>query len=85
MRKLAYRRYSEGRAAHWLILIAADRVDAAGKPSPLLATLHPDNPITETGVMPSFTAMASTHGSASIALMWCIRQWIQSLSPAPGS
>ena len=34
---------------------------------------------------PSFTAMASTHGSASIALMWCIRRWIRSLSPAHGS
>src|SRR4051812_22685009 len=28
IRKYAYRRYGEGRAAHWLLLIAADRVDA---------------------------------------------------------
>src|SRR5690606_22472620 len=28
LRKLSYARFSEGRAAHWLILIAADRVDA---------------------------------------------------------
>jgi hypothetical protein len=28
LRRAAYRRYSEARAAHWLILIAADRVDA---------------------------------------------------------
>src|SRR4051812_25355226 len=28
LRRLAYRRYSEARAAHWLILLAADRVDA---------------------------------------------------------
>jgi hypothetical protein len=41
MRKLAYRRYSEGRAAHWLILIAADRVDAAESHLRSLATLHP--------------------------------------------
>ena len=54
MRKLAYRRYSEGRAAHWLILIAADRVDAAESHLRSLATLHPDNPITETGVMAEF-------------------------------
>ena len=33
---------------------------------------------------PSFTATASTHGSAGIALMWCIRRWIRSLSPAHG-
>ena len=52
--KLAYRRYSEGRAAHWLILIAADRVDAAESHLRSLATLHPDNPITETGVMTEF-------------------------------
>src|SRR5215213_45401 len=51
MRKLAYRRYSEGRAAHWLILMAADRVDAAESHLRSLTTLHPDNPITETGVM----------------------------------
>jgi hypothetical protein len=28
MRRFAYKRYSEGRAAHWLILMAADRVDS---------------------------------------------------------
>src|SRR5689334_954542 len=28
MRRFAYARYSEGRAAHWLILLASDRVDA---------------------------------------------------------
>src|SRR4051794_13348685 len=27
MRKYAYRRFSEARASHWLILMAADRVD----------------------------------------------------------
>ncbi len=27
MRKYSYAKYSEGRAAHWLILMAADRVD----------------------------------------------------------
>jgi hypothetical protein len=27
VRRLAYRRYSEGRAAHWLLLLAADRLD----------------------------------------------------------
>jgi hypothetical protein len=54
MRKLADRRYSEGRAAHWLILIAADRVDAAESHLRSLVTLRPDNPITETGVMAEF-------------------------------
>ena len=55
LRKLSYRRYSEARAAHWLILIAADRVDAWESHLRSFATLHPDNPVTETGVRAEFT------------------------------
>lgn len=51
MRKYAYRRYSEARAAHWLVLLAAERVDAVGSHLRSLASLRPDNPITETGVL----------------------------------
>ena len=51
IRKYAYRRFSEARAAHWLLLIAADRVDATGAHLRSLATLRPDNPVTETGVL----------------------------------
>jgi hypothetical protein len=54
IRKYAYT-YSEGRAAHWLLLIAADRVDATEHDVKSLATLHPDNPITETGVLSEFS------------------------------
>jgi hypothetical protein len=61
MRKYAYRKYSEGRAAHWLVLIAADRVDAWESHLGSLLTLHPDNPITETGVLSEF----SRHGVSS--------------------
>jgi hypothetical protein len=61
MRKYAYRRFSEGRAAHWLILIVADRVDSFGSHLQSLLTLRPDNPITETGVFSEFTR----HGIAS--------------------
>ena len=61
LRKLSYRRYSEARAAHWLILIAADRVDAWESHLRSFATLHPDNPITETGVLSEFRR----HGIAS--------------------
>jgi len=61
MRKVAYARFSEARAAHWLILIAADRVDALGSTVRSFATLHPDNPITETGVLAEF----KHHGIAS--------------------
>jgi hypothetical protein len=51
IRRHAYRRYSEGRSAHWLMLIAADRVDAVENHARSLLTRHPDNPITETGVL----------------------------------
>lgn len=60
IRKYAYR-YSEGRAAHWLILIAGDRVDAWESHLGSLLTLHPDNPVTETGVLSEF----SRHGISS--------------------
>jgi hypothetical protein len=61
LRKVAYARYSEGRAAHWLILLAADRVDAIESHLSSFATLHPDNPVTETGVLSEF----SRHGFSS--------------------
>jgi hypothetical protein len=54
IRRYAYR-YSEGRAAHWLLLLFADRVDAWEHHLKSLLTLHPDNPITETGVKAEFT------------------------------
>jgi hypothetical protein len=53
IRKYAYK-YSEGRAAHWLLLIAADRVDAWEHHLRSFATLRPDNPVTETGVLSEF-------------------------------
>jgi hypothetical protein len=61
LRKLAYRGYSEGRAAHWLILLAADRVDAWESHLRSFATPRPDNPITETGVL----SEVKRHGIAS--------------------
>lgn len=60
IRKYAYK-YSEGRAAHWLLLIAADRVDAWESHLRSFATLRPDNPVTETGVLSEF----SRHGMGS--------------------
>ena len=51
IRKLAYAKYSEGQAAHWLLLIAGDRVDALESGLRSLVSLRPDNPITETGVL----------------------------------
>jgi hypothetical protein len=61
IRKFSYKKYSEGRAAHWLLLIAADRVDSVESSLRSFATLRPDNPITETGVLAEF----SHHGIGS--------------------
>jgi hypothetical protein len=50
MRRYSYARFSEGRAAHWLVLLAADRVDALESRVTALASGRPDNPLAETGV-----------------------------------
>ncbi len=54
IRRYAYQRYSEGRTAHWLLLILGDRVDAVESQVSSLLALRPDNPITETGVLAEF-------------------------------
>ena len=51
IRRYAYARYSEARAAHWLLLIAADRVDTAESTLRSFVSRRPDNPVTETGVL----------------------------------
>jgi hypothetical protein len=61
IRKYAYASHSEGKAAHWLLLILADRVDAVEHHLQSLASLRPDNPITESGVGAEFTH----HGRAA--------------------
>jgi hypothetical protein len=61
IRKYAYRRYSEARAAHWLLLIAADRVNSVEANVTSLLRGHPDNPVTETGILSEF----SHHGLSS--------------------
>jgi hypothetical protein len=55
IRKLSYARFSEGRLAHWLLLVAADRVDAYEEHLRSFTTTRPDNPVTETGVTAEFT------------------------------
>lgn len=50
IRRHAYRRYSEARAAHWLLLLGADRVDAVESHLASLLSTRPDNPVTQTGV-----------------------------------
>lgn len=61
LRRHAYERFSEARAAHWLVLLAADRVDVLESGLRSLVTMHPDNPITETGIRSEI----SHHGIAS--------------------
>jgi hypothetical protein len=51
IRRLAYDRFSEGRAAHWLLLVLGDRTEAIGAHAVSFASLRPDNPITQTGVL----------------------------------
>ena len=54
VRGYAYERYSEARAAHWLLLVLGDRIDAIEHHASSLLTARPDNPITETGVLSEF-------------------------------
>ena len=61
IRKYSYAKYSEGQAAHWLLLMAGDRVDTLESALRSLLTLRPDNPITETGVV----AEVKRHGLRS--------------------
>ena len=65
IRRLAYVRFSEGRLAHWVLLILGDRVDAWGSHLRSFATLHPDNPITETGVRAELTAGGTARSGRS--------------------
>jgi hypothetical protein len=44
VRRLAYRRFSEGRLAHWLLLIVGDRIDAWGSHLRSFASRRPDVP-----------------------------------------
>lgn len=50
LRRVAYDRYSEGRAAHWLLLVAGDRVDVFESRVTALLRGKPDNLLTETGI-----------------------------------
>jgi hypothetical protein len=55
VRRYAYSSFSEARAAHWLLLLAADRIDVAESRVQAALRLQPDNPITETGIRSEFT------------------------------
>lgn len=55
IRRFAYDRYSEGRAAHWLLLLLADRVDALEHHVASVVEMRPDNPISDSGMLSEFT------------------------------
>jgi hypothetical protein len=61
VRRLAYERYSEGRLAHWLLLVAGDRIEVVGSTLRSFASTRPDNPLVETGLR----AELGGHGIAS--------------------
>ncbi len=65
IRRLAYQRFSEARLAHWLLLIAGDRVDAWGSHLRSFASLHPDNPVTQTGVLSELSAAGTSRSGRS--------------------
>ena len=77
LRKLAYRRYSEAQAAHWLILLASDRVDAVESHLRSFVSLRPDNPVTETGI----TSELTHHGIGSRYGRQRADVWHQPLDP----
>lgn len=72
IRRYAYRRFSEARAAHWLLLVAGDRVDAVEAHLASLATTRPDDPITESGVTAElrYHPIASRRGRVDVRHQW---------------
>jgi hypothetical protein len=51
IRRYAYATYSEGQAAHWLLLVVGDRVDAITSHLRSFATTRPDEPISQSGIL----------------------------------
>lgn len=56
IRKYAYSGFSEGQTAHWMLLMAADRIDVLESSVGSLLHGKPDNPITETGILSELKA-----------------------------
>ena len=74
IRRLAYARFSEGRAAHWLLLILGDRVDALGAHARAVVEGQPDNFIAESGIAAELhghpIASRFGRGRADLRHMW---------------
>lgn len=54
IRRFAYDRLSETKNTRWLILVLGDRVESAGAHARSFLTRHPDDPVTQTGVLSEF-------------------------------
>lgn len=67
IRRYAYT-FSEGRAAHWLLLVLADRIDVIESRIGALFRLKPDNPIKEMGLKAELTRhpIASRKGRSDV-------------------
>jgi hypothetical protein len=78
----AIRRYAytlgEGKTSHWMLLMAADRVDMVESMVEAALQGHPDNPITESGVKAEFTrdGLGSRLGKNRVDLK---HQWMDPL------
>lgn len=78
IRRFSYARFSEARAAHWLLLLGADRVDAVESHLRSLVSLRPDNPLTETGLRAELQhhGLSSRRGRGRVDLK---HQWMDPL------
>jgi hypothetical protein len=63
VRRLAYRRFSEGRLAHWLLLVVGDRIVAGAAHLRSLASGRPDLPAT--GLRSELSAVGSARRGRS--------------------
>jgi hypothetical protein len=66
IRRLAYVRFSEGRLAHWLLLIVGDRVDAWGSHLRSFASTRPDVPATGVRTELSHGGVGSRRGRSDV-------------------
>lgn len=51
IRRFAYDHLSETKNTRWMIIVLGDRVEAIGAHLRSFATLRPDNPVTQTGIL----------------------------------
>ncbi|WP_314427229.1 hypothetical protein [uncultured Microbacterium sp.] len=55
IRRFAYDHFSETKNTRWLLLVVGDRVESVGAHVRSLVSRHPDNPLTQTGVLGEFS------------------------------